>query len=229
MRNAHRSFVFILASAAVANCQPPGTGTPVLNRTCNLANTRNNGNIRIDCDFDSEQRKKLIDLLNAVLAKKDFAAINANIDELLAIALKRAPTVPGVINVASQLLPAAPQFEIPRGASLAERQRLLNERRSNLGTESGEIWNPGFTMIFQVDSAFLNPMFLVRCDYSCAVTNVLVNSAFVGAPSSQTNHQDEVLVSLGGRQLLPNDVVNITVRSWSSQPVDSMTVEAYFR
>jgi hypothetical protein len=84
MRNTLKNLVFILASACVAIGQTQKTGTAVANGTCNLANTgNNNSNIRIDCGIGKEQGKKIIDLLNKVLANQDR---NAKLDELLKVA-----------------------------------------------------------------------------------------------------------------------------------------------
>lgn len=91
MKNAFRSLVFILASTGVAICKPPSVGTAAANRTCSLADARNR-NIRIDCDLGKEQGRKVVDLLNAVLAQRDFAATNAKLDELSVVASKPAPT-----------------------------------------------------------------------------------------------------------------------------------------
>jgi hypothetical protein len=72
------------------------TGNAATKGMCSPATSGSNNNFVIQCGIGQEQGKKIIDMLNAALASRDDATINAKLDELLATANK--PLQPIVLS-----------------------------------------------------------------------------------------------------------------------------------
>ena len=204
----------IVLPASVALSQTTPTEKAAASAACNTA-PGDNSTYNINCNGVAvDQGKKIVDLLNKVLANQDLTTVNAKLDELLAVASQPAQT---------QAQQAPPKILDMTVTPLVP--------RPNIGTE-GSIEgpfgvNPGVTVTFTVDGTFTTPMFSVFCDRPCAATSASVEGT--SSPKMLTTDKPNIAVvalNLKG-PLMPANKVTITVRSKDAGKISVQSVESF--
>jgi hypothetical protein len=206
------AFVF---QGAVALNQTTPTEKAAASSSCNAANVGENNALNINCSgVGVDQGKKIVELLNKVLANQDAPAVNAKLDQLLVVASQPAQTQ------ASQEPPKILDFTV---APLVP--------RPNIGTEGlveGPFGvNPGVTASFTVDREFPTAMFSIFCDRPCAATSATVEGE--SSPKMMTTDKPNIAVVALGQKgpLMPNNKVTVTVRSKDSGKVSVKEIQSF--
>jgi hypothetical protein len=209
MKAANAILLTIVLQGSVALSQTTPTEKAAASGSCSTAPVGDSSTYNINCNgVGVDQGKKIVDVLNKVLANQD---VNAKLDELLVVASQPAQTQapPNVLGMT--VTPLVP--------------------RPNIGTEGlseGPLGvNPGVTVSFTVDAMFTSAMFSIFCDRPCAAT-----SASVEGPSSPqmmtTDKPNIAVVALGLKSpLMPNNKVTITVRSRDAGKISVQNVQSF--
>jgi hypothetical protein len=215
MKAVNAILLTMVLQGSVALTQTTPTEKAPASGTCNPAPAADNNTYNINCNgVGVDQGKKIVEILNKVLANQDMTTVNAKLDELLGVASQPAQM---------QALQAPPKILDMTVTPLVP--------RPNLGTE-GSIEgpfgvNPGVTVTFTVDAAFATPMFSVFCDRPCAATSASVEGA--SSPRMMTTDKPNIAVvalNLKG-PLMPANKVTITVRSRDAGKISIQTVESF--
>jgi hypothetical protein len=230
-------FAIALSCSSVLFAQNvTNTGKATASGTCAVSHSGNNDTIIIrNCGIGKDQGGKIIQLLNAVLAKKDIAEINAKLDELIVIAAK---PVGQILNcVGSNCLQNGTQnnfdnrtYGVPKPLPT-----VINLRTEQLPQDTKEAMLPGVTARFMVSSNFANPMFAIWCDHPCLPVRLCFSSgpgmcSYSGRnfPFYPTNSQSIWVTQYGEQNMLiSGEYEEVTFRSRDDQPVDVIKVEAY--
>jgi hypothetical protein len=205
--------IVLQASAALSQTTP--TEKAPASGTCNPAPAADNSTYNINCNgVGVDQGKKIVEVLNKVLANPDPTTVNAKLDELLVVASQ---------PVQTQALQAPPKILDMTVTPLVP--------RPNIGTEGlveGPFGvNPGVTVTFTVDGTFTTPMFSVFCDRPCAATSASVEGT--SSPKMLTTDKPNIAVvalNLKG-PLMPANKVTITVRSRDAGKISVQSVESF--
>jgi hypothetical protein len=214
MKIANAILLTMVLQGSVALSQTTPTEKAAVSGACNTAPGDNNA-YNINCTgVGVDQGKKIVEILNKVLANQDLTTVNAKLDELLVVASQPAQT---------QALQAPPKILDMTVTPLVP--------RPNIGTE-GSIEgpfgvNPGVTVTFTVDAMFTTPMFSVFCDRPCAATSASVEGT--SSPKMLTTDKPNIAVvalNLKG-PLTPANKVTITVRSKDAGKISVQTVESF--
>jgi hypothetical protein len=183
--------------------------------TCSSAPAGDNNTYNINCNgIGVDQGKKIVELLNRVLASHDATTVNARLDELLVVASQPPQT---------QTLQAPPKILGLTVTPLAPRPNI-----GAMGLIEGPLGvNTGVTVTFTVDGMFPTAMFSVVCDRSCAATTASVEGA--SSPQMMTTDKPNIaVVALGLKgPLMPNNKVTITVRSADAGKISIQNVESF--
>ena len=215
MKIATAILLTIVLQGTVALSQTTPTEKAAASGTCNTAPAGDNNTYNINCNgVGVDQGKKMVEILNKVLANQDLTSVNAKLDELLVVASQPAQTQtsqapPNIVGLA--VTPLVP--------------------RPNLGTEGmieGPFGvNPGVTVSFTVDAMFTTPMFSVFCDRPCAATSASTEGT--SSPKMLTTDKPNIaVVALGlTGPLMPNNKVTITVRSKDAGKISVQNVQSF--
>jgi hypothetical protein len=181
--------------------------------TCSTASNGDNKSYNITCNgVGVDQGKKIVEILNRVLANQDLTTVNAKLDELLVVASQ--PT---------QTQQAPPKILGLTVTPLAPRPNI-----GTMGMIEGPLGvNPGITVSFTVDGTFTPAMFAVFCNRPCAATSALADGAT--SPRMLTTDKPNIPVvalDLAG-PLMPNNKVTITVRSMDTGKISVQDVQSY--
>ena len=247
----------LLCLPVMAQTQPSPKATAV--GQCAVSHTGNGDVINItSCGIGKEQGEKIIQLLKNVANKKDLVEINAKLDELVEASKKPVLQIMNCnggncvqgTQVNYQVSKPLPNVTITNTVALAPepqphpvpldpkspnwRQELM--QRSMINPLS---FNPGAKVVFTVDAAFVNPMFLVWCDRPCAPMALLFadspkGAAFGsgtfggGAMFARTSNPDIFLTQFGTQNMMaPGIYEDVDIRSLDGQPISVVKVEAY--
>ena len=214
MKAVNAILLTMVLQGSVALSQTTPTEKAPASAACNTA-PGDNSTYNINCNGVAvDQGKKMVELLNKVLANQDLTTVNAKLDELLAVASQPAQTQ--AQQAPLKILDMTVTPLVPR---------------PNIGTE-GSIEgpfgvNPGVTVTFTVDGTFTNPMFSVFCDRPCAATSASVEGT--SSPKMLTTDKPNIAVvalNLKG-PLMPANKVTITVRSKDAGKISVQTVESF--
>ena len=198
-------------SVALSQTTPPEK--TAASGTCSTAPVADNKTYNINCNgVGVDQGKKIVEILNRVLANQDLSTVNAKLDELLVVASQPAQTQqapPKILGLT--VTPLAPRPNI-----------------GTMGMIEGPLGvNPGVTLSFTVDGMFTPAMFAVICDRPCAATSALADGA--SSPRMLTTDKPNIPVvalDLAG-PLMPNNKVTITVRSMDTGKISVQNVQSY--
>ena len=215
MKAANAMLLTMVLQGSVAVSQIAPTEKAAASDTCSTAPAGDNKTYTINCSrVGADQGKKIVEILNRVLANQDLTAVNAKLDELLVAASQppQAQALQGPPNILGlTVTPLAP--------------------RPNIGAEGlieGPFGvNPGVTVTFSVDGMFTTAMFAVLCDRSCAATTASVEGT--STPQMMTTDKPNIaVVALGLKgPLMPNNKVTITVRSRDAGKISVQNVQSY--
>ena len=216
----------IVLQGSVALTQTTPTEKTAAGATCSNAPAEDNNTFNINCNgIGVDQGKKVLELLNRVLANQDLTAVNAKLDELLVVASQPAQTQ---ACVGSNCGPNSSQT--PQGPKILGLTNAPLVPRPNLGTmgmvEGPLGVNPGVTESFTVDGAFPAAMFLITCDRACAATTASVEGAS-SSPRMMTTDKPNIAVVALGQTLMPDNKVTITVRSNDAGKISVQSVESF--
>lgn len=206
----------MVLQGSVALGQTTPTEKASASGACTSAPADNNA-YNINCNgVGGDQGKKIVEILNRVLANQDLTTVNTKLDELLVVASQ---------PVQTQALQAPPKILDLTVTPLVP--------RPNIGTEGlieGPFGvNPGVTVTFTVDGTFTTPMFSVFCDRPCAATSASVEGT--SSPRMLTTDKPNIAVvalNLKG-PLMPANKVTITVRSRDAGKISIQSVESFVR
>jgi hypothetical protein len=206
-------FTMVLQGSVALSQTTPKEKAPA-SGTCNTA-PGDNSTYNINCSgVGVDQGKKIVEILNKVLANQDLTAVNAKLDELSAVASQ---------PVQTQALQAPPKILDLTVTPLVPRPNIGAE-----GLVEGPFGvNPGVTVTFTVDGSFTPPMFSVFCDRPCAATSASVEGT--SSPRMMTTDKPNIAVvalNLKG-PLMPANKVTITVRSRDAGKISIQTVESF--
>lgn len=215
MKAANAILLTMVLQGSIALSQIAPTEKAAATGTCSTAAAGESSTYNINCNgIGADQGKKIVELLNRVLANQDLTTVNAKLDELLVVA-----------------------SQSPQTQALQEPPKILDLTltplvpRPNIGAEGlieGPLGvNPGVTVSFTVGGMFTPAMFSVFCDRPCAATSASVE----GASSSRMMTTDKpniavVALDLKG-PLMPNNKVTITVRSKDAGKISVQNVESF--
>jgi hypothetical protein len=215
MKIANAILLTMVLLGSVGLSQTTPTEKAAASGTCSAPPGGDNSTYNINCNgIGVDQGKKILEILNRVLANQDIATVNAKLDELLVVASQPAQTQaseapPKILGLA--VTPLVP--------------------RPNIGTEGmieGPFGvNPGVTVSFTVDGMFTTPMFSVFCDRPCAATSASTEGT--SSPKMLTTDKPNIaVVALGlTGPLMPNNKVTITVRSKDAGKISVQNVQSF--
>ena len=217
MKAAITILLTMVLQGSVALTQTTPTEKTAAGAACSNAPAGDNSTYNINCNgIGVDQGKKILEVLNKVLANQDLTTVNAKLDELLVVAsqpaaAKGSQTSQGPPNILGlTLTPLVP--------------------RPNLGTmgmvEGPLGVNPGVTVSFTVDGPFPAAMFSVVCDHACAATAASVEGAS-SSPRMMTTDKPNIAVVALGQTLLPDNKVTITVRSAEAGKISVQSVQSF--
>jgi hypothetical protein len=228
MKAAIAILLTIVLQGSVALSQTPPTGEVTASGTCSAAHVEDNNTYNINCTgIGAEQGKKIIEILNRVLANQDLTTVGAKLDELLAVASKPAQTQP---CAGSNCVQNGSQPTLPTVLGLAVTPLNPRPNIGSMGMIEGPLGvNPGVTASFTVDSMFTTAMFSVVCDRPCAATTATTSAGGTSAPQMLTTDKPNIaVVALGlSGPLMPTDKVTITVRSMDTAKISVQSVQSY--
>lgn len=215
MKTANAILLAMVLQGSVALSQTtPTEKAPASGGTCNPAPGDNN-TYNISCTgVSGDQGKKIVELLNKVLANQEVTTVNAKLDELLTVASQSAQT---------QALQAPPKILDMTVTPLVPRPNIGAE-----GLIEGPFGvNPGVTVTFTIDGTFPNPMFSVFCDRPCAATSASVEGT--SSPRMLTTDKPNIaVVALNLKDpLKPANKVTITVRSRDAGKISVQSIETF--
>jgi len=206
----------LMLHGSVALSQTTPTEKAAATDPCSTSHVGNNNNYVIDCNgIGADQGKKIIEILEKVLANQDPAAVNAKLAELLAVASQPAQTT-------SQ--------EPPKILGLTVTPLVPRPNIGPMGMIEGPVGvNPGVTVSFTVDGAFAKPMFSIVCDRPCAATTA--SGGGESSPQMMTTDKPNIaVVALGlTGPLMPDNQVTITVRSMDAHKLSVVNVQSYIQ
>ena len=201
-------------SVALSQTTPPEK--TAANGTCSPAPVADNNAYTINCNgIGVEQGRKIVEILNRVLANQDATTVNVKLDELLVVASQPPQT---------QALQAPPNILDLTVTPLAPRPNI-----GTMGLIEGPLGvNPGVTVTFTVDGMFPTAMFSIVCDRSCAATTASVEGASSSPQMMTTDKPTIAVVALGLKgPLMPNNKVTITVRSTDAAKISVQNVQGF--
>jgi hypothetical protein len=226
MKAAIAILLTVAIQGSIVLSQTTPTGEAAATGTCSTAQVGDSNAYNINCNgIGAEQGKKIIEILNRVLANHDLKTVNAKLDELLAVASQPAQTQPCVGSNCAQ---NGSQTIAPNILGLTVTPLNPRPNIGSMGMVEGPLGvNPGVTASFTVDGAFPTAMFSVFCDRPCAAT-----TASVGGTSSPqmltTDKPNIAVVALGlTGPLMPDNKVTITVRSMDAAKISVQNVQGY--
>jgi hypothetical protein len=215
MKAAIAILLTMVLQGPVALSQTTPTEKAAASGTCSTAPVGDNNIYNINCKgIGVDQGKKIVEILNSVLANQDLTTVNAKLDELLVVASQPAQT---------QAQQAPPNILGLTVTPLVPRPNIGAE-----GLVEGPLGvNPGVTVSFTVDRTFTPAMFSVFCDRPCAATSALADGA--SSPQMMTTDKPNIaVVALGLKDpLMPNNKVTITVRSRDAGKISVQNVQSY--
>jgi hypothetical protein len=215
MKAANAILLTVVLQGSVALSQTTPTEKAATSGTCSTAPGGDNNTYNINCNgIGADQEKKIVEILNRVLANQDLTAVNAKLDELLVVASQPAQT---------QALQAPPNILGLAVTPLVPRPNIGAE-----GSIEGPLGvNPGVTASFTVDGMFTPAMFSVFCDRPCAATSASVEGT--SSPQMMTTDKPNIaVVALGLKgPLMPNNKVTITVRSRDAGKISVQNVQSF--
>lgn len=215
MKAANAILLTMVLQGSVALSQTTPTEKAAASGACSTAPVGDNRTYNIKCNgIGADQSKKIVEILNRVLANQDPATVNAKLDELLVAASQ--PTKTEALQSPPNILGLTVTPLVPR---------------PNIGAEGliegplGE--NPGVSVSFTVDGMFTTAMFSVVCDRSCAATTASVEGT--SSPQMMTTDKPNIaVVALGLKgPLMPNNKVTITVRSRDAGKISVQSVQSF--
>jgi hypothetical protein len=217
MKAANAILLTIMVQGSVALSQTlPTEKTPTVG-TCSAAHVGDDNTSNISCTgVGVDQGKKIVEILNKVLANQDIATVNAKLDELLVVAAQPAQAQTG--TGVSQTPPKIVGMTV---APLVPRPNL-----GTMGLVEGPFGvNPGVTVSFTVDATFKSAMFSIVCDRACAATSASAEG--VPSPQMMTTDKPNISVVALGQTLMPDNKVTINVRSADAGKISVQSVQAY--
>jgi hypothetical protein len=230
MKAAFGILLTIVLQGSVAFSQTTPTGQATAGGPCSTAHVGDNNAYNINCNgIGEEQGKKIIEILNRVLANQDLTAVNAKLDELLVVASQPAQTQTCVgSNCVQNGSPTIVSQAPPSILGLTVTPLNPRPNIGSMGMIEGPLGvNPGVTASFTVDGMFTTAMFSVVCDRPCAATTASVGGA--SSPKMMTTDKPNIAVVALGLMgpLTPNDKVTITVRSMDAAKISVLNVQSY--
>lgn len=215
MKAANAILLTMVLQGSVALSQITPTEKAAATGTCSSAPAGDNNAYIINCNgIGADQGKKMVELLNRVLAKQDLTTVNTKLDELMVVASQPAQT---------QALQGPPNILDMTVTPLVPRPNIGAE-----GLIEGPLGvNPGVTVSFTVDGMFTPAMFSVFCDRPCAATSASVEGA--SSPKMMTTDKPNIaVVALGLKgPLMPNNKVTVTVRSKDAGKISVQNVQSF--
>jgi hypothetical protein len=215
MKAANAILLTMVFQGSIALSQIPPTEKAAVSGTCSTVAAGDNNTYNVNCNgIGADQGKKIVELLNRVLANQDLTTVNTKLDELLVVASQPAQT---------QALQEPPKILDLTVAPLVPRPNIGAE-----GLIEGPLGvNPGVTVSFTVGEMFTTAMFSVFCDRPCAATSASVEGA--SSPRMMTTDKPNIaVVALGLKgPLMPNNKVTITVRSKDAGKISVQNVESF--
>jgi hypothetical protein len=215
MKAANAILLTMVLQGSVALSQIAPTEKAAATGTCSTVAAGDSNTYNINCNgIGADQGKKIVELLNRVLANQDLTTVNTKLDELLVVASQPAQT---------QALQEPPKILDLTVTPLVPRPNIGAE-----GLIEGPLGvNPGVTVTFTVGGMFTPAMFSVFCDRPCAATSASVEGA--SSPRMMTTDKPNIaVVALGLKgPLMPNNKVTITVRSKDAGKISVQNVESF--
>ena len=215
MNAANAILLTMVLLGPIAMSQTTPTEKAAASGTCSPAPVADNNAYNINCNgIEGDQGKKIVEILNKVLATHDTTTVNAKLDELLVVASQPPQT---------QTLQAPPNILGLTVTPLAPRPNI-----GTMGLIEGPLGvNPGVTVTFTVDGMFPTAMFSIVCDRSCAATTASVEGE--SSPQMMTTDKPNIaVVGLGLKgPLMPNNKVTITVRSKDAAKISIQNVQSF--
>jgi hypothetical protein len=180
MKAANAILLIMALQGSVALSQTTPTEKASASGTCSTAPVGDNNAYNINCNGTGvDQGKKIVEILNSVLANQDLTTVNAKLYELIVVASQPAQT---------QALQAPPNILGLTVTPLAPRPNI-----GIMGLIEGPLGiNPRVTVTFTVDGMFPTAMFSVVCDRSCP-SNSGVRCAIWNARESDTFSNSQAL------------------------------------
>ena len=214
MKAVNAILLTMVLQGSVALSQTTPTEKAPASAVCNTA-PGDNSTYNINCNgVGGDQGKKMVEILNRVLANQDLTTVNTKLDELLAVASQPAQTEalqapPNILGLV--VTPLVPRPNIGTGGLV----------EGPLGV------NPGVTVSFTVDAMFPSAMFSVFCDRPCAATSASAEGT--SSPQMMTTDKPNIaVVALGLKgPLMPNNKVTITVRSRDTGKISVQNVQSF--
>jgi len=215
MKAAIALLLTMVLQGSVALCQTSPTEKTAASGACSSADAGDNNTYNINCNgIGVDQGKKIVEILNRVLANQDLTTVDAKLDELLVVASQPAQAQTGV--------PQAP----PNILGLTVTPLVPRPNIGAMGLIEGPLGvNPGVTVTFTVDGTFPTAMFSVVCDRPCAATTASVEG--MSPPRMMTTDKPNITVVALGQTLMPNNKVTITVRSMDAGKISVQNVQSY--
>jgi hypothetical protein len=215
MKAANAILLTIVLQGSVALSQLTPTEKAAAAGSCSTAPAGDSNSYNINCNsIGADQGRKIVELLNRVLANQDPTTVNAKLDELLVLASQPAQT---------QALQGPPNILDLTVTPLVPRPNIGAE-----GLIEGPFGvNPGVTASFTVGGMFKPAMFSVFCDRPCVATSASVEGA--SSPQMMTTDKPNIaVVALGLKgPLMPNTKVTITVRSKDAGKISVQNVQSF--
>jgi hypothetical protein len=233
MKAAFAILLTMVLHGSVAHSQTTPTekaaGSP-----CSSSHVGDDNNYVISCNgIGAAQGNKIIEILEKVLANADITAVNAKLNELLAVASQPSPTQTcagsNCVQNASQTTDQHVSQAPPNILGLAVAPLGPRPNIGVAGMLEGPVGvNPGVTVSFTVDAAFTTAMFSVACDRPCAATTASVVEGSSSPQMLTTDKPNIAVVALGlTGPLMPDNKVTITVRSMDATKISVQNVQSY--
>ncbi len=216
MKAANAILLMMMLQGSVALSQILPTDKTAAVGTCSAAHVGDGNTSSINCTgVGVDQGKKIVEILNKVLANQDIATVNAKLDELLVVAAQPVQAQTG----------GAPQAP-PNVVGMTFAQLVPRPNLGSMGLVEGPFGvNPGVTVSFTVDATFKSAMFSIVCDRACAATSASADG--VPSPQMMTTDKPNIAVVALGQTLMPDNKVTINIRSADAGKISVQGVQAY--
>jgi hypothetical protein len=224
MKAAITVLLTMVLQGSVALSQTTPTEKATAGTACSNAPAGDNNTYNINCNgIGVDQGKKILEILNRVLANQDLTSVNARLDELLVVASQPAQAQACAGSNCGSQTPQGP----PNILGLTVTPLVPRPNIGTTGMIEGPLGvNPGVTVSFTVDGTFPTAMFSVVCDRACAATTASVEGTS-SSPRMMTTDKPNIPVVALGQTLLPNNKVTITVRSADAGKISVQNVQSF--
>ena len=225
----------LFATPAFAKAQTASSGITVSGK-CNVVNRGNGNTIMIKCSANNEEGKKIVAILNKILANQiDPALVMAKLDEIIAAESQKtsgtciASNCAGTNNGTQSLTNNYGVSEPPPTIIDLKVTHREPDKSGPMNLEGPLATNPGVDLDFSLSGIFSNPMFLIDCDRPCAAT---MGGAWPGLNSNPAiysikGRENSTVIGLSVPRVDLGKRVNIVVRSKDANDISVLDVKAF--